>query len=168
MAGRQAKVLSKETCDDLLVLAAATRHPVRNRLIVKLSLKAGLRAGEITNLTWEMVLDRNGDVQSRSAHGAQALRRSLPKPCRAYHETTGRTALRQRPWLRGVYAKAHRRRERRSANRHAPTQIAQGLPRTWDEVAIGHQVIAQASLEYGWWGGDRDRSRCRHADAAVA
>jgi hypothetical protein len=26
-----------------------------------------------------------------------------------------------------------------------------GLPRTWDEVAAGHLVIAQESLDYGWW-----------------
>jgi hypothetical protein len=26
-----------------------------------------------------------------------------------------------------------------------------GLPRTWDEIAPGHLVIAQESLENGWW-----------------
>jgi len=30
-------------------------------------------------------------------------------------------------------------------------QIASGLPRTWDELAPGHLVIAQETLEYGWW-----------------
>ena len=29
--------------------------------------------------------------------------------------------------------------------------VATGLPRTWDEIAPGHLVIAQESLEYGWW-----------------
>jgi hypothetical protein len=38
-----------------------------------------------------------------------------------------------------------------AADKPASTQIAQGLPRTWDEIAIGHLVLAQASLEYGWW-----------------
>jgi hypothetical protein len=28
---------------------------------------------------------------------------------------------------------------------------ARGLPSSWDEVATGHLVIAQESLEYGWW-----------------
>src|SRR5260370_42094416 len=28
---------------------------------------------------------------------------------------------------------------------------ARGLPTSWDEVAAGHLVIAQESLEYGWW-----------------
>jgi hypothetical protein len=26
-----------------------------------------------------------------------------------------------------------------------------GLPRSWDEVGPGHLVIAQESLDYGWW-----------------
>ena len=26
-----------------------------------------------------------------------------------------------------------------------------GLPRTWDDIAPGHLVIAQEALEYGWW-----------------
>ena len=28
---------------------------------------------------------------------------------------------------------------------------ARGLPRTWDEIAPGHLVIAQESLDNGWW-----------------
>jgi hypothetical protein len=28
---------------------------------------------------------------------------------------------------------------------------ARGLPTSWDEIAAGHLVIAQESLEYGWW-----------------
>jgi hypothetical protein len=29
--------------------------------------------------------------------------------------------------------------------------VATGLPRTWDEIAPGHLVIAQEALEFGWW-----------------
>ena len=29
--------------------------------------------------------------------------------------------------------------------------VATGLPRTWDEIAPGHLVIAQEGLDYGWW-----------------
>ena len=29
--------------------------------------------------------------------------------------------------------------------------VATGLPRTWDEIAPGHLIIAQEALEYGWW-----------------
>jgi hypothetical protein len=29
--------------------------------------------------------------------------------------------------------------------------VATGLPRTWDEIAPGHLVIAQEGLDHGWW-----------------
>ena len=29
--------------------------------------------------------------------------------------------------------------------------VARGLPRSWDEIAPGHLVIAQESLANGWW-----------------
>jgi len=29
--------------------------------------------------------------------------------------------------------------------------VASGLPKSWDEIAPGHLVIAQETLEYGWW-----------------
>jgi hypothetical protein len=32
-----------------------------------------------------------------------------------------------------------------------PPAVAQGLPRTWDEIAPGHVVVAQETVEYGWW-----------------
>jgi integrase len=62
MAGKQAKILSEEHIQDLLAYAHASRYPIRNELIVLLSVKAGLRAGEIANLTWNMVLDPSGGV----------------------------------------------------------------------------------------------------------
>src|ERR1700683_1982260 len=62
MAGRQAKILSSDHLNDLLLFADCTRNPLRNRLIVLLSAKAGLRAGEMANLTWEMVTDGSGQV----------------------------------------------------------------------------------------------------------
>ena len=64
MLGKQAKVLSEDNLEDLLVYASSTRNPIRNRVIVLLSVKAGLRAGEIANLTWDMVLGPNGAISS--------------------------------------------------------------------------------------------------------
>ena len=64
MPGKQAKILSLGDVNDLLVFASCTRHPLRNRVIVLLAAKAGLRAGEIANLTWDMVLDPTGDIGS--------------------------------------------------------------------------------------------------------
>src|SRR5271166_3273108 len=47
--------------------------------------------------------------------------------------------------------------------------IAQGLPRTWDEIAPGHLVVAHETLEYGWWEAiviarDGDRFTLRYRD----
>jgi integrase len=64
MAGRQAKVLSDDHVKDLLSYASCTRHPDRNKVLVLLSTKAGLRAGEIANLTWDMVLGPDGRLGS--------------------------------------------------------------------------------------------------------
>jgi integrase/recombinase XerD len=63
MAGKQAKILSTDNCGDLLVFASTTRRPLRDRLIVLLSVKAGLRAAEIANLTWEMILTPTGGIE---------------------------------------------------------------------------------------------------------
>ena len=64
MPGKQAKILSLGDVSDLLVFASCTRRPLRNRVIVLLAAKAGLRASEIANLTWDMVLDPTGDIGS--------------------------------------------------------------------------------------------------------
>jgi integrase len=62
MLGKQAKVLGLGEVVDMLTFADCSRHPLRNCVIVLLSAKAGLRAGEIANLTWDMVLDANGQL----------------------------------------------------------------------------------------------------------
>jgi integrase/recombinase XerD len=64
MAGKQAKILSLNDVNDLLIFASCTRHPLRNRVIVLLAAKAGLRAGEIAKLTWDMVLDPTDEIGS--------------------------------------------------------------------------------------------------------
>ena len=62
MPGKQAKILSTDHIDDLLFFADHTRSPTRNRLIVLLSVRAGLRAAEIAKLTWNMVQGPSGEV----------------------------------------------------------------------------------------------------------
>ena len=62
MAGKQAKILSDASIADLLLFAETTRRPLRNKVIVLLSAKAGLRAGEIAHLTRDMVTDPTGAV----------------------------------------------------------------------------------------------------------
>jgi integrase len=62
MIGKRAKILAQAHIEDLLFFAQHTRHPIRNHVIVLLSLKAGLRAAEIANLSWDMVVDPTGEI----------------------------------------------------------------------------------------------------------
>src|SRR4051812_25148289 len=62
MPGKQAKILSDQHIEDLLFFAGNTRQPDRNRVIVLLSMKAGLRAAEIANLTWHMIVGPTGQI----------------------------------------------------------------------------------------------------------
>ena len=64
MIGKRAKILNPVHLEDLHFFAQHTRHPLRNRVIVLLSVKAGLRAAEIAHLMWEMVVDPSGDIAS--------------------------------------------------------------------------------------------------------
>ena len=60
MAGKQAKTLTRQQVLAALRRANRSRYPQRDRVMVLLSFKAGLRAGEIANLTWPMLLDSRG------------------------------------------------------------------------------------------------------------
>ncbi len=62
MAGKQAKILSEHNLQDLLLIAEASRRPLRNKVMVLLSAKAGLRAVEIARVTWAMVTDSSGEI----------------------------------------------------------------------------------------------------------
>lgn len=59
---KQAKTLNKKQEALLLVYVGDLRNGLRNQVIVLLSTKAGLRAKEIANLTWEMVTDPDGNL----------------------------------------------------------------------------------------------------------
>jgi integrase/recombinase XerD len=62
MLGKQAKVLGPRELQRLLGAVDRGRYPERDRVIVLLSFKAGLRAKEIADLTWGMVTDASGEV----------------------------------------------------------------------------------------------------------
>lgn len=62
MPGKQAKVLSPDQLTRFLDHVETLRHPARNRVIVLLSFKAGLRACEIANLRWSMITDVDGNI----------------------------------------------------------------------------------------------------------
>ena len=65
--GKQAKTLTKGQIEATIRWLATTRYPVRNRVILLLSVRAGLRAKEIAGLTWAMITDADGQI-SRAIH----------------------------------------------------------------------------------------------------
>lgn len=60
--GKQAKVLNPKQVDALLHHVGTLRNGLRNQVIVLLSVRAGLRAKEVANLRWSMVVDADGEV----------------------------------------------------------------------------------------------------------
>lgn len=62
MKGKPAKVLGVTAIRRAITIAGQQRHALRNKAMVLLSFKAGLRAAEIAALRWEMVTTANGQV----------------------------------------------------------------------------------------------------------
>lgn len=60
--GKQAKVLSDAQVRAALAAASGRRYPERDRVMILLSVRAGLRAKEIAMVTWDMVTDAEGNV----------------------------------------------------------------------------------------------------------
>jgi integrase/recombinase XerC len=67
MLTKQAKVLSARELQRLLDDVTHSRHPERNRVMVLLSFKAGLRAIEIAGLRWGMLTDASGELTDHIA-----------------------------------------------------------------------------------------------------
>ena len=62
MSGRQAKLITPALLRRMLNHIRHNQHPERDRVIILLSVKAGLRAGEIAQLDWSMVLNARGGI----------------------------------------------------------------------------------------------------------
>ena len=62
MAGKQAKIFSNREILQVLHHLKGTRYPLRDQVMFLLSIKAGLRAKEISFLTWGMVTDASRRV----------------------------------------------------------------------------------------------------------
>ncbi len=60
--GKQAKVLSEAQIKATTQYLSTTRNRLRDTVIFLLSVKSGLRAKEIANLTWQMVTDPEGSI----------------------------------------------------------------------------------------------------------
>ena len=76
MPGKQAKIITPTMLKLALNRVSSTAFPARDRAMVLLSVKAGLRACEIANLDWSMVLDAQGRVSGTIAvHDSIAKKR---------------------------------------------------------------------------------------------
>src|SRR6266576_3036467 len=60
--GKQAKILTDKQVRAVLAELDARRYPLRDRLMFLLSIKAGLRAVEISRCTWAMVTNSEGQI----------------------------------------------------------------------------------------------------------
>jgi integrase/recombinase XerD len=78
--GKQAKTLTPTQVARVLNEVKLSRYPDRDRVMVLLSFNAGLRAVEISKVTWGMVLDAEGNVsdglelRDRATKGAKGGR----------------------------------------------------------------------------------------------
>jgi integrase/recombinase XerD len=99
MAGKQAKILTRQQVVLALRRARRGRYPRRDRVMILLSVRAGLRAGEIAKLTWSMVLDADRRIADRiELHDSAAkkgsgrtipLRRDLRRALQQLRRETG-------------------------------------------------------------------------------
>jgi integrase len=82
MPGKQAKLLTGIDISRALRHLGRGRYPDRDRVMVLLSVKAGLRAGEIAGLTWAMVCGADGQVgqviELRDAAAKMGSGRTIP------------------------------------------------------------------------------------------
>jgi integrase len=62
MPGKQAKLVTPPMLRRMLRRVSRSSHPARDRAMILLSVKAGLRACEIAGLDWSMILDAQGRV----------------------------------------------------------------------------------------------------------
>jgi integrase/recombinase XerC len=60
--GKQAKILTDKQVRAVLAELDTRRYPLRDRVIFLLSLKSGLRAKEVSSITWAMVTDAEGEI----------------------------------------------------------------------------------------------------------
>lgn len=60
--GKQAKTLTKAQVESVTSFLLTRRHGLRDQTMFLLSVRAGLRAKEIANLKWSMVLGADGEV----------------------------------------------------------------------------------------------------------
>ena len=74
MPGKQAKVVTPPMLKRMLRRVSHSSFPARDRTMILLSIKAGLRACEIAGLDWSMVLDAQVACPARSTSATSSRR----------------------------------------------------------------------------------------------
>jgi integrase/recombinase XerD len=59
---KQAKILNRKQIELISAYLGSKRNGIRNETMFLLSVRAGLRAKEIANITWSMITDANGEL----------------------------------------------------------------------------------------------------------
>lgn len=109
MSGGQAKTLSEADIRRLLAVAKASRHPLRNHVIVLLSVRAGLRAGEIASLEWSMITNGRGQVSSLIELPGRVTKYGLARRIPLHRELKAAlTTLAKRSGTRGPVVRSER------------------------------------------------------------
>jgi integrase/recombinase XerC len=72
--GRRAKIINDRQIRAALAELDTRRYPLRDRAMFMLSIKAGLRAKEISSVTWGMVTDAQGEIADAIALENQATK----------------------------------------------------------------------------------------------
>ena len=80
--GKQAKILTEAQMKAAIGHVSGSRYPERDRVMILLSVKAGLRAKEIASLTWGMLTDAEGAIGDAIAleNGASKGKRGTSHP----------------------------------------------------------------------------------------
>jgi integrase/recombinase XerD len=60
--GKQAKILTDKQVRAVLAEIDTRRYPLRDRVMFLLSIKAGMRAMEVSSVTWAMVTNAEGEI----------------------------------------------------------------------------------------------------------
>jgi len=104
---KQAKTINPRMVVGMLNYLQSTRHPIRNTLIFRLSERGGLRAKEISAITWSMITDAQGNMTdeiilpnsaSKGNHGGRVIpiAKELRQALTAHMEHSTNTAAHHR------------------------------------------------------------------------
>ena len=133
MAGKQAKILSGRQVAAALRRARRSRYPQRDRVMILLSVKAGLRAGEIAKLTWSMVLNAGGRIGDRiELHDTAAKKRSGRTIPIHPEQRRGLLQLRRQSGARGAVIRS----ERGGARGMRPNSVVNWFRRLYRELGL--------------------------------